>query len=98
MVNILRFSRVDGVQIFEDPTVAPFFFFEKIWEIWEFISKNMGELWEILAFSWQNLAKSWEIWEIFNHFPHIFSTFSTVKKIHVNPMPGENDLDDTEIW
>ena len=58
-------------------------------------------------YAWAILEFSWEIWAIFNHFFHIFNHQNVISKkkkkkkrsskFHVNPMPSEDDLDDTEI-
>ena len=54
-------------------------------------------------YAWAILEFSWEIWAIFNHFFHIFNHQNVISKkkesskFYVNPMPSENDLDDTEI-
>ena len=73
-------------------------FFRKIWE-------EYGRFWHFPGKSWKNYGKYGRFSTI---FPRFFSRFSTVKmwflkkykkrssKFQVNPMPSENDLDDTE--
>ena len=85
-------------------------FYEKIWEIWEFFSekygRNMGDFGIFMAKFGKNMGNMGEFQPFFPDFFHIFNHQNVISKkkkkrrsskFYVNPMPSENDLDDTEI-
>ena len=78
-----------------------------MWEIWEFYSekygRNMGDFGIFMANFGKIMGNMRDFRTFSPYFFHIFNCQNVISKkkgsskFHVNPMAGENDLDDTEI-